>query len=97
MSVPDFQAYWWHQHGPIAARTEHALAYYQCHPLQDATTPVRSAFDGVTEIHWSSATDALAAMASRQMVEDQASDAGNFVERGSVQLLPAQEDVVIAP
>ena len=97
MSVPDFQAYWWHNHGPIAARTEHALAYYQCHPLPDAGAPVRSAFDGVTEIHWPNADDALAALSSRQMAEDQGGDAANFVDTGSVQLLLAQEEVVIAP
>ena len=97
MNVPEFQAYWWHNHGPIAARTEHALAYYQCHPLQDANAPVRSAFDGVTEIHWPNATDALAALSSRQMAEDQGGDAVNFVDTDSVQLLLAQEEVVIAP
>ena len=97
MSVPDFQAYWWHNHGPIAARTEHALAYSPCHPVQDANAPVRSACDGVTESHWPNAADALAALSSRQMAEDHGGDAANIVDRGSVQLLLAEEEVVIAP
>ena len=97
MSVQDFQAYWWHRHGPIAAATENALAYYQCHPLQTADAPVQATFDGVTEIHWRNAEEALAALASRQMVEDQGNDAGNFVDLDSVQLLLAKEEVVIGP
>ena len=97
MGVEDFQAHWWHRHGPIAARTDDALAYYQCHPLQLPEAPVQSAFDGVTEIYWRNAEDAIAAMGSRQMVEDQATDARNFVDTDSVQLVLAEEEVVIAP
>lgn len=97
MSVEDFQAHWWHRHGPIAARTENALAYYQCHPLRNADAPVQSTFDGVTEIYWRNAAEALAALASRQMVEDQGNDGPNFVDVDSVQLLLATEEVVIAP
>ena len=36
LAVADFQAYWWHTHGPIAALTEHALAYCQTHPMRSA-------------------------------------------------------------
>ena len=97
MNVEDFQAYWWHRHGPIAARTENALAYYQCHPLQAADAPVRSSFDGVTEICWRNTEEALAALTSRQMSEDQGDDAANFVDVDSVRLLLGAEEVVIAP
>ena len=34
LSVDYFQQYWWRTHGPIAAQTEGALAYFQCHPLR---------------------------------------------------------------
>ena len=81
----------------LAELVEHALAYYQYHPLLDADAPVRSAFGGVTEIHWPNVEDALTALSSRQMREDQGGDSVNFLEPGSVQLLLAQEEVVIAP
>jgi hypothetical protein len=97
MSVADFQSYWWHGHGPIAARTENALAYYQYHPLPEMEAHVPQTFDGVTELHWHGAEEAMAALSSRQMAEDQGDDAGNFADRDSVQLLLAEEEVVIAP
>ena len=94
LSVDYFQQYWWRTHGPIAARTEGALAYFQCHPLRHLYEDGTPGFDGVTELHWPDFATAEAAMASRQMREDQSQDAQNFAETGSVQLFMAQEEVV---
>jgi uncharacterized protein (TIGR02118 family) len=96
LSVADFQHYWWLNHGPIAALTEQAVYYLQCHPLAETYTRGRPPYDGITELHWRDVAAARAAMASRQMVEDQASDAQNFAEPGSVVLFLAEEEVVIA-
>ncbi len=97
LSVEQFQQRWWHGHGPIAARTERALAYVQCHPLIACYAGAAPDYDGVTELHWPDAAAARAAMASRQMREDQATDAEEFVEPGSVRLVLVQEETVIAP
>lgn len=97
LAVADFQAYWWHTHGPIAALTEHALAYCQTHPMQSAYEHGEPDFDGVTEIFWPDMQSAESAVASRQMTEDQAGDAQNFVDLDSVMLFFGVEDVVIEP
>ena len=94
LSIDYFQTYWWRTHGPIAARTEQALAYFQCHPLRQLYDDGAPAFDGVTELHWPDFAAAEAAMASRQMREDQSQDAQNFVDTGNVQLFMAEEEVV---
>ena len=96
MVPADFYAHWWHRHGPIAGETEQALAYFQCHPLNPVVAG-EVGFDGVTQIHWRNVDEALDALASRQMVEDQAEDAERFVDLDSVQLLLVAEEVVIAP
>ncbi len=95
LSVPDFQRYWWLQHGPIAAQTEHAVYYLQCHPLVETYVHGRPPYDGVTELHWPDVSAARAAMRSRQMTEDQSGDAQNFAEPGSVVLFLAAEEAVI--
>lgn len=95
MAVSDFQHYWWHTHGPIAAKTEGALCYVQCHPLPACYREGAPPFDGVTELHWPSVAAARSAMASAQMRTDQAGDAPNFVEADSVMLFLAKEDRVI--
>ncbi len=94
LSVDYFQQYWWRTHGPIAAQTEGALAYFQCHPLRHLYENGGPGFDGVTELHWPDFAAAEAAMTSRQMREDQSQDAQNFAETGSVQLFLAEEEVV---
>ncbi|MDE0270021.1 MAG: EthD family reductase [Gammaproteobacteria bacterium] len=94
LSIDYFQNYWWRTHGPIAARTEGALAYFQCHPLCQLYEDGRPGFDGVTELHWPDFAAAEAAMASRQMREDQSQDAQNFAEAGTVQLFMAEEEMV---
>jgi len=75
LSVADFQRYWWLNHGPIAALTEQAVYYLQCHPLAQTYARGRPPYDGITELHWPDVAAARAAMASRQMTEDQATDA----------------------
>jgi hypothetical protein len=95
LSVEDFQRYWWLNHGPIAALTEQAVCYLQCHPLPQIYAAHRPRFDGVTELHWPSVDAARSAMGSRQMTEDQASDAQNFAEPGSVVLFLAKEECVL--
>ncbi len=94
LGIDCFQTYWWRTHGPIAARTERALAYFQCHPLRQLHDDGEPAFDGVTELHWPDFASAEAAMASRQMREDQSQDARNFADPGSVRLFLAAEEVV---
>ncbi|MCY4342448.1 MAG: EthD domain-containing protein [Gammaproteobacteria bacterium] len=94
LGIDYFQTYWWRTHGPIAARTEQALAYFQCHPLRHLYDDGAPAFDGVTELHWPDFATAEAAMASRQMREDQSQDARNFADPDSVRLFLAAEEVV---
>ena len=95
LAVEAFQRYWWLEHGPIAARTAGAVCYTQCHPAQSRYAESRPAFDGITELYWPDAATARAAMASRQMIEEQAGDAQNFAEPGSVILFLAREELVI--
>jgi uncharacterized protein (TIGR02118 family) len=95
LSVEAFQRYWWQKHGPIAALTESALCYTQCHPLAGSYATGRPAFDGITELYWPDVTAARSAMGSRQMIEDQATDSQNFAEPGSVILFLAGEEVII--
>ncbi len=96
MDVDAFQRYWWAMHGPIAAKTENALLYLQCHPLAESYEGARPPFDGVTELHWPNMQVARAAMSSRQMTQDQSNDAKNFVEPDSVGLFYAKEEIVLA-
>lgn len=98
MTVDEFRRRWWHGHGPIAARTEHALFYLQCHPLDEVYTGgAEPRFDGVTELHFPSLALARAAMASDQMRVEQGSDAPHFAAAGSVLLFAAAEEIVRAP
>jgi uncharacterized protein (TIGR02118 family) len=94
LSVEDFQRYWWLQHGPIAALTEQAVFYLQCHPLRQTYRPGRPPYDGITELHWPDVAAARTAMSSRQMTQDQSADAQNFAEPGSVVLFLAEEEQV---
>ncbi len=89
-----FQRHWLHTHGPIAARTEGATCYVQSHPpaVWYQTVPV---YHGLTEIYWPDAAAARAAMASRQMREDQATDARNFADPDGVVLFLAAEETVL--
>lgn len=96
MSIEAFQQRWWQGHGPIAARTEGALLYLQCHPLLETYATSPPAFDGVTELHWRDLAAARSAMASRQMREDQGGDSPHFAAAGSVQMFAAQEEIVRA-
>ena len=43
LGVTEFQRYWWLNHGPIAALTESAVYYMQCHPLAEAYARGKSA------------------------------------------------------
>ena len=98
LAVPEFQRYWLHAHGPVAARTEGALLYVQCHPLEQCyLAGAAPPFDGVTELHWPDVPAARRAMASRQMREDQVTDAEKFAEPGSVILFLAEEEAVLEP
>ena len=92
-----FQRYWWHTHGPIAALTQEALSYVQIHTLADSYQTVSPVYDGITEISWPDIEAAGRAIDSRQMQEDQGSDAANFVDMESVALFMAKEEVIIKP
>ena len=50
----------------------------------------------MTEIYWADKNTADAAVVSRQMTEDQAGDAQNFVDLERVMLFFGVEDLVIA-
>jgi hypothetical protein len=97
MSLEDFQDHWWHRHGPIAALTEAALSYIQVHGLPESYDQIVPVYDGITEISWTDAEAAGRAIVSRQMTEDQGSDAPNFVDMDSIALFLAQEETIIAP
>ena len=95
MGVAEFQSRWWLRHGAIAARTEGAVYYLQCHPLKECYALGTPRYDGITELHWPDMITAKAAMASRQMREDQAQDSEFFVDRDSVKLIMMKEEVVL--
>ena len=95
MSVEAFQRHWWQVHGPIAALTEDALGYIQIHPFPAYYSDTDHHYDGITEIYWPDEETADRALVSRQMVEDQGSDAPNFVDLDSVVLFLAKEEIVI--
>ncbi|MEM9624106.1 MAG: EthD domain-containing protein, partial [Pseudomonadota bacterium] len=95
MAVDEFQQYWWLKHGPIAALTEQAVYYLQCHPLPETYAVGKPPYDGITELHWPDVDAARAAMASRQMREDQSNDAKNFADSDSVVLFLAEEEIVM--
>lgn len=97
MTVAEFQRTWWRDHGPIAAHTQDAVLYLQCHPLLRSYDGGQLRYDGVTELHWPDVEVARAAMGSRQMRIDQARDAERFVEPGSVVMFLAREEIVCAP
>ena len=97
LTLEEFQNYWWHTHGPIAALTEEALSYVQIHPRTNSYETENSVYDGITEISWPDMEAAGRAIGSRQMREDQGSDAANFVDLESISLFMAKEEVVIGP
>lgn len=97
LTLEAFQDHWWHIHGPIAALTEEALSYVQIHTLADSFKTVNPVYDGITEISWPDIQAAGRAIGSRQMREDQGSDAPNFVDMESISLFMAKEEVVIEP
>ena len=97
LTMKEFQNYWWYTHGPIAALTEEALSYVQIHPRTNSYATENSVYDGITEISWLDIGAAGRAIGSRQMREDQGSDAANFVDLESISLFMAKEEVVIGP
>ncbi|MFT4677209.1 MAG: hypothetical protein ACJAX5_000554 [Patiriisocius sp.] len=97
LSVEDFQFYWWQNHGPIAALTEGATCYIQCHVPMNAYENGKPEFDGVTELYWPDVTSALQGIGSKQMIEDQSTDARNFVDLESVDLMIAEQHMIIPP
>ncbi|MGA1675034.1 MAG: hypothetical protein ACO377_01215, partial [Pseudomonadales bacterium] len=78
----------------IAAATEEALCYVQCHLVAPGWSDGDPAFHAVTEIYWPDIAAARRAVGSRQMREDQGEDARDFLEPGSVRLVFAEEEVV---
>jgi uncharacterized protein (TIGR02118 family) len=97
MPVKDFQHYWWHKHGPIAALTENATCYVQCHVAKETYHNGSPAYDGVTELYWPDVPTALVSLGSNQMTEDQSNDARNFVDLESIELMIAQQHMIIPP
>lgn len=97
MTLDEFQHHWWHTHGPIAALTEEALSYVQIHRSSYLNETLNCVYDGITEISWLDMDAAGRAIDSRQMREDQGSDAVNFVDLESISLFMAKEEVVIEP
>jgi uncharacterized protein (TIGR02118 family) len=97
LTLEAFQHHWWHTHGPIAALTEEALSYVQIHTWADSQETASPVYDGITEISWPDIETAGRAIGSRQMREDQGSDAPNFVDMESISLFMAKEEVIIEP
>lgn len=97
LSVEEFQFYWWQNHGPIAALTEGATCYIQSHVLKSAYRNEKPEFDGVTELYWPDVKSALQGIGSKQMIEDQSTDARNFVDLESVDLMIAEQHMIIPP
>jgi hypothetical protein len=97
LSLDEFRHYWWHNHGPIAALTEEALSYVQIHPIESIYDKSKQVFDAITEISWPDLESAHRGLGSRQMSEDQGTDAPNFVDMDSIALFLAQEEIIISP
>ena len=97
LTLEAFQHHWWHTHGPIAALTEEALSYVQIHTRADSQETASPVYDGITEISWPDIETAGRAIGSRQMREDQGSDAPNFVDMESISRFMAKEEVIIEP
>ena len=97
LTLEAFQHHWWHTHGPIAALTEEALSYVQIHTRADSQETASPVYDGITEISWPDIETAGRAIGSRQMREDQGSDAPNFVDMESISLFMVKEEVIIEP
>lgn len=97
LSVADFQHHWWHRHGPIAAVTVGARCYMQYHPLPQAYEGSTPPYDAITELYFDNRADAVTAMNSDQMLEDQTDDARTFVDMDSVKPVLLQEQVLLAP
>ena len=97
LTLEAFQHHWWHTHGPIAALTEEALSYVQIHTRADSQETASPVYDGITEISWPDIETAGRALGSRQMRDDQGSEAPNFVDMESISLFMAKEEVIIEP
>ena len=69
----------------------------QIHTLSDSYKTVNPVYDGITEISWPDIEAAGRAIDSRQMREDQGSDAPNFVDMKSISLFMVKEEVIIEP
>jgi len=97
LTYDQFRHHWWHNHGPIAALTDEALSYYQIHPVAAINESLTMDYDGITEISWPDSAAAGRALVSRQMREDQGTDAPRFVDMDSIALVLAEEEIVLAP
>ncbi len=97
LALADFQHYWWHHHGPIAAQTGGALCYTQQHLLPTSDGAHSRRWDAITELHFADRDGAVAAMASEHMKVDQTEDARNFVDLDSVAIVLMRERVLLAP
>ncbi|MFB3104915.1 MAG: EthD domain-containing protein, partial [Pseudomonadales bacterium] len=67
--------------------------YVQCHVIPESYDDGEPAYDGITELYWSSYAAAVRSMASDEMIVEQASDASNFVASDSVEVVLMHEDV----
>lgn len=104
LSPEEFSAYWLNNHGPLVKRhanTIRAKKYVQSHwldtPLNRVTAEARGmtqTFDGITEIWWDSAEDAIAAGSSAEGQEANAilaKDEANFCDLAGSSVFFTQE------
>ena len=108
MSVDEFQAYWWDQHGPLVRQHAEALGirrYVQTHgrptPVDDALRASRDApeaYDGVAELWFDSIETLGTAAASPEGLAAGAAlleDERHFIDHAASPLFLAEEREVI--
>jgi uncharacterized protein (TIGR02118 family) len=97
LSREDFADYWEHQHAPLfvgcAGISPLLRKYVQNHVLPETTGPM-SVFDGVAEMGFSSATDAVRALNSPENLAEVAPDHLNFLDPNDMVVLTTDELVL---
>ncbi len=80
MSVPEFQHYWRHTHGPMVPRTPSMVRYIQYHVSERRAGAGMPQFDGVAELSWNNLEEYRESWQSPQMQHEQFPDMPNFLD-----------------
>lgn len=87
MSFADFTHYWRERHAPIVPRTPELAGYAQIHLNNDQSYSDNApGFTAITELYWRDHAAMEIGMASKEMTEEQSSDAEIFADRASISM-----------